>query len=74
MEAAFVDTNTYPSGNCTALPGFTLSGGVTCSTSGGAAAFSVTASHSSVPGYSCTWTSNPGAGVANLGCTTTASS
>jgi prepilin-type N-terminal cleavage/methylation domain-containing protein len=74
MEAAFVDTNTYPSGACTALPGFTLSGGVTCTTTGGPDTFSVTGSHSSLAGYSCTWTSNPGAGVANLACTTAASS
>src|SRR5216117_863576 len=30
QEAAFVDTNTYASGDCSALPGFTGSGGVIC--------------------------------------------
>ena len=73
-EAYFVDNNTYLGGDCTGLPGFTLSGGVTCTTTGDATAFSVTATHSSIPGYSCTWTSNPGAGSPNLACTTGASS
>src|SRR2546425_5132787 len=31
-EAYFVDFNQYSGGNCTALPGFNLSGGVTCGT------------------------------------------
>ena len=37
-------------------------------------AFTVTATHSAIPGYSCTWSSNPGAGSPNLACTTGASS
>jgi prepilin-type N-terminal cleavage/methylation domain-containing protein len=73
-EAAFVDTNTYSAGNCTALPGFTLSDGVTCTTTGDTTQFTVTATHEAIPGYSCTWTSNPGAGTPNLACTTAASS
>jgi type IV pilus assembly protein PilA len=67
-EAYFVDNNTYLGGNCTGLPGFTLSGGVTCTTTGDPTAFTVTVTHSAIPGYSCTWTSNPGAGTANLVC------
>jgi len=69
-EAYFVDNNTYATGDCTTLPGFTLSGGVTCTTAGGATSFTVTASHpsSSWASHTCTWTSNPGVGSANLVC------
>src|SRR6266699_2349204 len=34
QEAYFVDYSAYATGNCTTLPGFTLSGGVTCTTGG----------------------------------------
>src|ERR671926_490471 len=47
-EAYFVDNNTYLAGACTGLPGFTLSGGVTCTTTGDATAFTVTTTHSSI--------------------------
>jgi prepilin-type N-terminal cleavage/methylation domain-containing protein len=68
QEAFFVDNNTYASGDCTTLPGFTLSDGVTCTTAGSPTDFSVTGSHSSAGTYSCTWTSNPAAGTANMVC------
>ena len=67
QEAAFVDTNTYASGDCSALPGFTGSGGVVCDTVGTATSFTVTASHPSAT-KSCVWTSNPAAGNPNLVC------
>src|SRR2546427_5527800 len=64
-EASFVDNNTYATGVCSALPGFTGSGGVVCNTVGGATSFTVTTSHPSAT-VKCTWTSNPGAGSPNL--------
>ncbi len=67
QEAAFVDTNTYATGACSTLPGFTGSGGVTCNTVGTATSFTVTTSHLSAT-KSCTWTSNPAAGSPNLVC------
>src|SRR2546425_2170433 len=66
-EAYFVDNNAYSTGACSALPGFTLSGGVTCNTTGSATSFTVTTTHASAT-KSCTWTSNPGAGTPNLVC------
>jgi prepilin-type N-terminal cleavage/methylation domain-containing protein len=69
QEAYFVDNNLYASGACTDLPGFTLSDGVDCNTTGSATDFSVTATHPSAIGYSCTWTSNPATGAANMVCT-----
>ena len=68
QEAYFVDNNAYFSGACTGLPGFTLSDGVVCDTAGTPTDFSVDTSHPSAPGYSCTWTSNPAAGAANMVC------
>ena len=69
QEAYFVDANSYFTGACSGLPGFTLSGGVTCTTTGGATSFTVSTSHASMSYTSgCTWTSNPGAGTANLVC------
>ena len=69
QEAYFVDNNTYATGNCTTLPGFTLSGGVTCTTAGGATSFTVTAKHPSASYTTgCTWKSNPTAGTSNLTC------
>ena len=68
QEAAFVDANTYATGVCSAvLPGFSGSGGVTCNTVGTATTFTVTTSHLSAT-KSCTWTSNPAAGIPNLIC------
>ncbi len=69
QEAYFVDANSYFSGACAGLPGFTLSGGVTCTTTGGATSFTVSSSHPSMSYTSgCSWTSNPGAGTPNLVC------
>jgi prepilin-type N-terminal cleavage/methylation domain-containing protein len=72
-EAYFVDTDSYlTSGNCTGLPGFTLSAGVTCTlgsatcTSG--TGFTISTSHAQAT-KSCVWTSCPAAGAANLVCT-----
>ena len=69
QEAAFVDTNTYATGACSTLPGFTGSGGVTCNTTGTATNFSVTTTHPSMSYTTgCTWTSNPASGTPNLVC------
>ena len=67
QEAYFVDNNTYATGACSTLPGFTGSGGVTCNTTGTATSFSVTTSHPSAT-KTCTWTSNPSGGASNLVC------
>src|SRR5262249_32227081 len=68
QEAYFVDFNTYASGACTGLPGFTGSGQITCNTqSTSATSFTVTATYSG-DGYTCTWTSNPAAGTSNMVC------
>jgi prepilin-type N-terminal cleavage/methylation domain-containing protein len=67
QEAYFVDNNTYFSGACTGLPGFTLSSGVTCTTTGDATQFTVNTSHLSAT-KACQWSSAPGAGAANLVC------
>ena len=66
-EASFVDNNTYFSGACTGLPGFTGSGQVTCTTAGTAVSFTVTATYTG-DGYTCTWRSNPAAGTSNMVC------
>ena len=67
QEAYFVDNNTYATGACSTLPGFTGSGGVVCNTTGTATSFTVTTTHPSAT-VSCTWTSNPAAGSPNLVC------
>ena len=67
QEAYFVDNNTYATGACTTLPGFTGSGKITCTTNGTATNFTVTAVYSG-DGYTCTWTSNPAAGQSNMVC------
>jgi prepilin-type N-terminal cleavage/methylation domain-containing protein len=59
QEAYYIDTQTYAS-DCTSLPDFVSSANVTCSATGGAVAFTITTTHTGT-GYSCTWTSNPGA-------------
>ena len=61
-EAYFVDYNAYAtSGSCTALPGFTLSGGVTCAMGSatctdGSAGFTVASSHKQAT-KKCSWNS-----------------
>jgi type IV pilus assembly protein PilA len=61
-EAAFVDNNAYTtSGNCSALPGMTVSGGVTCTLgtstcADGSAGFKVSTSHTQAT-KKCTWDS-----------------
>ncbi len=67
QEAALVHNNTYSTGACSNLPGMTVSGGVVCNTTGTATSFTVTTTHPSAT-KSCTWTSNPAAGAANLIC------
>lgn len=66
QEAFFVDNNSYAS-DCASLPGFASSEDVTCSTAGTATSFTLTTVHSAT-GYTCVWTSNPGAGVPNMAC------
>jgi type IV pilus assembly protein PilA len=67
QEAYFVDNSAYASGACSTLPGFTGSGGVTCTTTGTGTNFTVTTTHPSAT-QSCTWTSNPSSGTPNLVC------
>jgi len=72
-EAYFVDNDAYFAGDCTSLPGFTLSGGVTCTTvlitcADGSPGYTVTATHPSATRKPCVWTSCPAAGAANLVC------
>ena len=67
-EASFVDNNTYSS-NCTTLPGFVASAGVTITCTGTATDFTITTKHASMAFTTgCTWKSAPGAGVPNLAC------
>jgi len=71
QEAYFVDFNTYSS-DCTALPGFVQSDGVTiacAAVAGPPESFTITASHPS-QAYTtgCTWDSAPAAGSPNLVC------
>src|SRR5579862_3105951 len=72
-EAYFVDNDAYLAGNCTALPGFTLSSGVTCTMAlltcaDGSPGYAVTATHPQATRKPCVWTSCPAAGAANLVC------
>jgi len=70
-EAYFVDNSAYSAGDCSTLPGFTSSGGVTCTTAlVGTTGFTVTAVHpnSSWASHTCTWSSAPAAGSPNLVC------
>jgi type IV pilus assembly protein PilA len=78
-EAAFVDNNAYTTtGSCAALPGMTVSGGVTCTMGSqtcadGSAGFTVATSHGQAT-KSCTWDScgaacaSEGGAVVNLCC------
>jgi type IV pilus assembly protein PilA len=67
-EASFVDNNTYSS-NCTTLPGFVSSSGVTVTCTGTATDFTITTKHASMAFTTgCTWKSAPGAGNPNLSC------
>ena len=67
-EASFVDNNTYSS-NCTTLPGFVNSAGVTVTCTGTATDFTITTKHASMAFTTgCTWKSAPGAGNPNLTC------
>jgi Tfp pilus assembly protein PilE len=69
QEAYFVDANAYFTGACGGLPGFTLSGGVTCATTGTATSYSVTTSHANMSYMTgCTWSSAPVTGSPNLVC------
>ena len=67
-EAFFVDAATY-SNDPTLLPGFVASADVTL-TIGTATAteFAITCTSPKGSGLSCTWSSNPGAGAANMVC------
>jgi len=67
QEAYFVDADTYYTGDCDTLPGFTLSEGVTCSCTGDTLEFTCDTSHGSAT-ISCTWDSTPAAGQPNLAC------
>ena len=72
-EAYFVDNDSYLAGDCTTLPGFTLSGGVTCTAAtitcaDGSPGYTVTATHASATRKPCVWTSCPATGAANLVC------
>jgi type IV pilus assembly protein PilA len=68
QEAYFVDNNAYFTGACTGLPGFVLSAGVTCNTTGGTT-YSITTTHANMSYTTgCTWSSAPAAGAPNLAC------
>jgi prepilin-type N-terminal cleavage/methylation domain-containing protein len=72
-EAYFVDNDAYLSGDCTGLPGFTLSGGVTCTAAtktcaDGSPGFTINSSHAQATKTPCVWDSCPGSGSANLVC------
>lgn len=72
QEAYFVDNNAYLAGDCTGLPGFVLSEGVTCTgatqaCASGGAGFTITASHADSTFTDCTWDSCPASGQ-NLVC------
>src|SRR5438477_5733533 len=72
-EAYFVDNDAYLAGNCTALPGFTLSAGVTCTMAtltcaDGSPGYTVPATPASATRKPCVWTSCPATGAANLVC------
>jgi len=68
-EAFFAEANTYSS-DCTALPGFTHSDGVTLTCTGDATAYTITSTHPGAPGYTCTYSSAPTGGAPNLVCAT----
>jgi prepilin-type N-terminal cleavage/methylation domain-containing protein len=69
QEAYFVDNNAYFTGACTGLPGFILSAGVTCNTTGGASTYTITTTHPNMSYTTgCTWSSAPAAGSPNLAC------
>jgi prepilin-type N-terminal cleavage/methylation domain-containing protein len=75
-EAYFVDHDSYLADDCTALPGFTLSDGVTCTTgtkdcTSGGTGFTVSSAHTSAT-KDCAWDSCPDSGP-NLTCTDKAS-
>ncbi len=71
-EAYFVDNATYSS-TASALPGFVQSEDVTVTLAGDDDSFTVDCSSAKgTPGFSCTWTSNPAAGVPNMECITAA--
>src|SRR2546427_6810943 len=53
QEAYFIDSNTYATGACSTLPGFSSSQGVVCNTTGTATTFTVTTTHPSAT-VSCT--------------------
>jgi len=74
-EAYFVDNEAYrTSGACTGLPGFNLSGGVTCTLGAAACAvgggFTVSTSHPQATKH-CTWTSCPAVGAGAIRSTAT---
>ena len=71
-EAYFVDNATYSS-SAADLPGFVQSEDVTVALAGDDDSFTVDCeSPKGTPGFSCTWTSNPAAGVPNMQCVTAA--
>jgi type IV pilus assembly protein PilA len=70
QEAYFVDNASYTD-DPTLLPGFVQSEDVNVALTGDATEFTVTCdSDKGTEGYSCTWTSNPGAGEPNMVCGT----
>ena len=69
MEAFFVDTNTYVGATPGTLPGFVQSGDVNVTLQNlTATSFQVACTSPKGSGITCTWTSNPGAGVPNMVC------
>src|SRR5262247_1900562 len=56
QEAYFIDYDSYYSGACDTLPGFTQSEGVNCTCTGDTVSFTCDTSHASAS-VSCTWSS-----------------
>jgi prepilin-type N-terminal cleavage/methylation domain-containing protein len=68
MEAFFVDNATYAGATPGTLPGFVQSADVNVTITGAATSFSVACTSPKGTGITCTWTSNPGAGLPNMVC------
>ena len=57
QEAYFVDYQSYSTGNCSALPGFTKSALTSVTCAGTTTSFTVTGTNTGAPSYTCTWSS-----------------
>jgi Tfp pilus assembly protein PilE len=67
QQARLADGEDYASGDCTELPGYVASPGVSCTVDADGAGFTITADHQKA-GVRCTWTTHTDAGQANMHC------